>query len=99
MVSTWLVPGQEKHQILICQSVKRFSCTLNILPIKLLATNESMHKLLENFVHNITLKFEEKFKVLGQKIEDQHSMIDKLEAKVPIQDNVIERLLVKSDDN
>ena len=67
--------------------------------IKPLATNEGMHKLLENFVHDITQKFKEKFKVLGQKIEDQNSMIDKLEAKVAIQDNVIERLFVKSDDN
>ena len=44
-------------------------------------------------------KVQRKILSTWKKIEDQHSMINKLESKVAIQDNIIERVLVKSDDN
>ena len=60
--------------------------------IKPLVTNESLEKLLGAFQEKIVKRFEEK-------LDEQNAKIIELQSKIAIQDNALQRLEIKCDDN
>ena len=60
--------------------------------IKPLATNESLEKPLGAFQEKIVKRFEEK-------LDEQNAKIIELQSKIAIQDNALQRLEIKCDDN
>ena len=60
--------------------------------IKPLVTNESLEKLLGAFQEKIVKRFEEK-------LYEQNAKIIELQSKITIQDNALQRLEIKSEDN
>ena len=60
--------------------------------IQPLATNESLEQMLQKLKEEIVTKFKEKF-------IEQNKKFDELEERVSFQENIINQLLIKCDDN
>ena len=60
--------------------------------IKPLVTNESLEKLLGAFQEKIVKRFEEK-------LDEQNAKTIELQSIIPIQDNALQRLEIRSDDS
>ena len=60
--------------------------------IKPLVTNESLEKHLGEFQEKIVKRSEEK-------LDEQNAKIIELQFKIPVQDNALQRLEIKCDDN
>ena len=63
-----------------------------IIVIQPLATNECLEQMFQKLKEEIFTKFEERF-------IEQNRKIDELEERVSFQENVINQLLIKCDDN